>query len=136
MAMQDKLNQLAEVKSKLEMADGKEAIEKQHALSKLTARERSAKLFDENSFVELDAFVESRGIDFGMQDRKAYGDGVVVGYGTIDGRPVYAAAQDFTFIVGALGEMHAKKIMKVMDMAVKAGVPFVNLIDSNGARLQ
>lgn len=136
MAMQDKLNQLAEVKSKLEMADGKEAIEKQHALSKLTARERIAKLFDENSFVELDAFVESRGIDFGMQDRKAYGDGVVVGYGTIDGRPVYAAAQDFTFIVGALGEMHAKKIVKVMDMAVKAGVPFVNLIDSNGARLQ
>ncbi len=136
MAMQDKINELAAIKSKLEMADGKDAIDKQHSLSKLTARERIAKLFDDNSFVEIDAFVEARGIDFGMQERKAYGDGVVTGYGTIDGRPVYASAQDFTFIVGALGEMHAKKIMKVMDMAIKAGVPYISLIDSNGARLQ
>lgn len=136
MAMQDKIRELAAIRSRLEQADGKAAIDKQHALSKCTARERIALLLDECSFVELDVFAESRGTDFGMQDRKAYGDGVVVGYGTIDGRPVYVSAQDYTFIVGALGEIHARKIAKVMDRAVKDGVPYISLIDSGGARLQ
>ena len=136
MTMQEKINELAAIRSKLELADGKDAIDKQHSLSKLTARERISKLLDENSFVEIDAFMESRATDFDMQQRKAYGDGVVVGYGTIDERPVYVSSQDFTFIVGALGEMHAKKIIKVIDLAMKTGVPYISLIDSNGARLQ
>lgn len=136
MAMIDKINELAYKKSKLELGGGKEAIERQHSLGKLTARERLARLFDPNSFVEIDAFVEARCTDFNMQEKKSHGDGVVVGYGSINERLVYAAAQDYTFIVGALGEMHAKKIAKVMDMAVKTGSPFINLIDSNGARIQ
>jgi len=136
MAMQEKINELTAIKSRIELADGQTAIDKQHSLNKLTARERIAKLFDENSFVEIDTFVQARAVDFNMQERREYGDGVVVGYGTIDGRPVYASAQDFTFIVGAVGEMNANKIVKAMDMAVKSGVPYVSLIDTNGARLQ
>ena len=115
---------------------GKSKIEKQHDSGKKTARERLSMLFDEGSFVELDAFVTHRCTEFGMADTKAPGEGVVTGYGTVDGRLVYAYAQDFTVIGGSLGEMHAAKICKVMDMAVKMGAPIVGINDSGGARIQ
>jgi acetyl-CoA carboxylase carboxyltransferase component len=136
MSTLDKFNDLAERRRKVELGGGQAAIDKQHAAGKQTARERLTMLFDENSFVEIDSYVETRTIDFDMQKKKAPGDGVVTGYGTVDGRLVYAAAQDFTFIGGALGGMHAQKITKVMDMAVKMGAPFISMNDSGGARIQ
>ncbi|RJR10477.1 methylmalonyl-CoA carboxyltransferase, partial [Candidatus Parcubacteria bacterium] len=132
----NKINQLHERKGKIEQGGGPEKIAKQHEAGKLTARERIKKLFDENSFVEIDAFVETRSIEFDMQKKKVSGDGVVTGYGTIDGRLVYVSSQDFTVIGGSLGEMHAKKITKVMDMAVKMGAPFISINDSGGARIE
>lgn len=93
-------------------------------------------LMDPNSFVEVDAFVEARSIEFDMQKKKVAGDGVVTGYGTIDGRLVFVSSQDFTVIGGSLGEMHAKKITKVMDMAIKMGAPFISINDSGGARIE
>ena len=136
MATIDKVNELIEKKAKLELGGGAESIAKQHKSGKMTARERIDMLFDENSFVEIDAFVETRGMDFDMQKKKIPGDGVVTGYGTIDGRLVYVSAQDFTVIGGSLGEMHAKKMTKVMDMAIKMGAPFISINDSGGARIQ
>ena len=120
----------------IEQGGGEEKIKKQHASGKKTARERLAMLFDEGSFVEIDAFVTHRCHEFGMQKTVAPGEGVVCGYGTVDGRLVYAYAQDFTVIGGSLGEMHAAKICKVMDMAVKMGAPIVGINDSGGARIQ
>jgi len=131
----DKINQLNEKRARVEIGGGKEAIDKQHKAGKKTARERINMLLDENSFVEMDVFVETSSRDFGMQEKKVPGDGVVTGYGTIDGRPVYVAAQDFTVIGGTLGEAHAKKIVKAMDMAMKTGVPFIQINDSGGARI-
>ena len=131
-----KINELLGRKEKLELGGGTESIEKQHKSGKMTARERLRMLFDEHSFVEIDTFVETRCTDFGMQDKKVPGDGVVTGYGTINGRIVYASSQDFTVIGGSLGEMHAGKITKVMDMAVKMGAPFISINDSGGARIQ
>ena len=136
MGTADKLNELLEKKEKLELGGGVDSIEKQHKSGKMTARERLNLLFDENSFVEIDTFVETRGIDFDMQKKKVSGDGVVTGYGTVDGRLVYASSQDFTVIGGSLGEMHAGKITKVMDMSLKMGAPFVSINDSGGARIQ
>ncbi|NLC64019.1 MAG: methylmalonyl-CoA carboxyltransferase, partial [Thermoanaerobacterales bacterium] len=115
---------------------GEERIKKQHDSGKYTARERIHKLLDEGSFVEIDAFVEHRCIEFDMAQTKAPGEGVVTGYGTINGRLVYIFAQDFTVIGGSLGEMHAQKICKVMDMALKMGAPLIGLNDSGGARIQ
>lgn len=136
MATMDKLNELRTRKEKAVQGGGVEKINKQHDSGKLTARERLEKLFDSGSFVEIDAFVEARSIEFDMQKKKVAGDGVVTGYGNIDGRLVYASAQDFTVIGGSLGEMHAKKITKVMDMAVKMGAPFISINDSGGARIE
>lgn len=136
MSTADKIKGLHERKERVELGGGIENIEKRHSAGKLTARERLRLLFDENSLVEIDAFVESRGIDFDMQKKKIPGDGVVTGYGTINGRLVYASAQDFTVIGGSLGEMHAKKITKVMDMSLKMGAPFICMNDSGGARIQ
>lgn len=136
MATNEKIKQLNEKKAMLELGGGTASIEKQHQSGKMTARERLKSLFDEGSFVEMDTFVETRGIDFEMQKKKIPGDGVVTGYGTVNGRLVYASAQDFTVIGGSLGEMHAKKITKVMDMAVKMGAPFISVNDSGGARIQ
>lgn len=136
MATIDKINELNDKKAKLELGGGVDSIAKQHKSGKMTARERINTLFDENSFVEIDAFVETRAIDFDMQKKKVPGDGVVTGYGTVDGRLVYVSAQDFTVIGGSLGEMHAKKITKVMDMAIKMGAPFISINDSGGARIQ
>jgi len=136
MATVDKINELHAKKERIEQGGGTEKIAKQHEAGKLTARERLEKLFDSNSFVEIDAFVETRSIEFDMQKKKVPGDGVVVGYGTIDGRLVFASSQDFTVIGGSLGEMHAKKITKVMDMAMKMGAPFISINDSGGARIE
>src|SRR5207237_5893461 len=111
-------------------------IERQHAEGKLTARERIALLFDPGSFQELDQLVVHRSNDFGMDAQRIPGDGVVTGYGTINGRLVYAFAQDFTVFGGSLSETHAQKICKVMDMAMKVGAPVIGLNDSGGARIQ
>ncbi|WP_188383577.1 acyl-CoA carboxylase subunit beta [Ornithinibacillus halotolerans] len=136
MDMFDKINELYDKRRMAELGGGDERIEKQHAKGKWTARERIDYLLDEGTFVELNAFIESRGTDFEMNGSSGAGDGVVTGYGKINGRPVYLFAQDFTLYGGALGEMHGKKIASVMDLAAKNGVPFIGLNDSGGARIQ
>ena len=136
MGTMEKINDLHVRKQAVEAGGGADKIAKQHEAGKLTARERLEKLFDQDSFVEVDAFVETRAIDFDMQNKKVPGDGVVTGYGTIDGRPVFASSQDFTVIGGSLGEAHARKITKVMDMAMKVGAPFISINDSGGARIE
>ena len=133
---QEKINELIEKRSCAREGGGEKAIEKQHAKGKYTARERIAQLLDEGSFEELDMFVTHRCTNFG-QDKKHYlGDGVVTGFGTIDGRLVYIFAQDFTVWGGSLSETMAQKICKVMDMAMKMGAPVIGLNDSGGARIQ
>lgn len=131
-----KSENLHKKRSKILQGGGKEQIKKQHECGKLTARERIEKLLDKDSFIEIDAFVKHRCIDFDMTEVEAPGEGVVTGYGTIDGRLTFIYAQDFTVIGGSLGEMHAKKICKVMDMAKQMGAPIIGLIDSSGARIQ
>lgn len=111
-------------------------IEKQHNAGKMTARERILTLLDSDSFIELDALVKHRTNNFGLDKKKPFGDGVITGHGTINGRTVYVFAQDFTVFGGALGEAHAQKICKVMDMASKTGCPIIGLNDSGGARIQ
>ena len=132
--MSTKLSELQQRRAVIENGGGKEKIAKQKEAGKMLARERLNELFDQGSFVEIDAFVEHRKADFDLPDAPA--EGVVTGYGTVDGRLVYAYAQDFTVIGGSLGEMHAKKICKVMDMAVKMGAPIIGINDSGGARIQ
>jgi len=136
MSVQSRIEELKEKYQKVKEGGGKKRIEKQHESGKLTARERIDLLLDEGSFVEIDPFVVHRCTDFGMEKTEAPGEGVVTGYGTIDGRLVFAFAQDFTVLGGSLGEMHAKKICKVMDMALKMGAPLIGLNDSGGARIQ
>jgi len=111
-------------------------VEKQHAKGKQTARERVDALLDEGSFTELDALARHRSTNFGGQANRPYGDGVVIGYGTVDGRPVCVFAQDFTVFGGSLGEVYGEKIVKVMDLAMKVGCPIVGINDSGGARIQ
>ncbi|NLI57076.1 MAG: methylmalonyl-CoA carboxyltransferase [Clostridium sp.] len=127
---------LNEKRSQISLGGGAEKIKKQHDAGKKTARERINALLDENSFVEVNAFAETRSIDFDMQKKKVPGDGVVTGYGSINGRLVFISSQDFTVIGGSLGEMHAKKITNVMDMAIKTGAPFISINDSGGARIE
>ena len=136
MATLDKVNALLARKALQQQGGGEAKIAKQHEAGKKTARERLAMLLDDDSFVELDAFVETRSIDFDMQKKKVDGDGVITGYGTVNGRLVYVASQDFTVIGGSLGEMHARKITKAMDMAMKMGAPFISINDSGGARIE
>src|SRR5256885_11462263 len=112
------------------------AVEKQHAKGKLTARERIEKLLDPGSFQELDTFVRHRTYDFEMQKNRPWGDAVVTGHGTTDGRPVAVFSQDFTVFGGSLGEVMAEKMCKVMDLAAKIGCPVIGLNDSGGARIQ
>ncbi|NLM52934.1 MAG: acyl-CoA carboxylase subunit beta [Firmicutes bacterium] len=134
--MLDKLQFLQERQKLIALGGGKEKIEAQHAKGKLTARERMQMLLDTGSFTELDAFVQAdlyKAEDLG---KFAPGDGVVTGFGTIDGRLVYVFAQDFTVMGGSLGELHAQKICKVMDLALKTGAPCIGLFDSGGARIQ
>jgi len=132
----NKLDELLKFKAEIAMGGGEKKIDAQHASGKLTARERLNVLFDENSFVEMDVFVSHRCHNFDMEGKKAPGDGVVTGYGMVDGRLVFAYAQDFTVLGGSLGEYHAEKIVKVQNMALKMGAPIVGLNDSGGARIQ
>ncbi|WP_026906630.1 acyl-CoA carboxylase subunit beta [Paucisalibacillus globulus] len=136
MDMFDKISELYDKRRMAELGGGDDRIEKQHAKGKWTARERIDYLLDDGSFVELNTFIENRGTDFEMNSSIGAGDGVVTGYGKINGRSVYLFAQDFTLYGGALGEMHGKKIAAVMDLAAKNGVPFIGLNDSGGARIQ
>lgn len=134
--MKDKKQILKDKLAQAQLGGGQERIEKQHAKGKLTARERVHFLLDEGSFEEMGALVTHRTKDFGMDKQVFYGDGVVTGYGTINGRQVCIFAQDFTVFGGALSETHAEKICKIMDMAMKIGVPLIGLNDSGGARIQ
>lgn len=134
--VQEKINHLKKMQQKVILGGGAKRIEKQHNQGKLTARERIEKLLDPGTFVELDQFIRHRCTNFGMEKTEAPGEGVVTGYGTVDGRLVYVFAQDFTVIGGSLGEMHAAKIVKVQDLALKMGAPLIGLNDSGGARIQ
>ncbi len=130
------LDQLYEKKEKIKQMGGEERIKKHHAQGKLTARERLEILLDPGSFVEINSFVEKRNTDFGLDKVDLPADGVITGYGTIDGRPVAVFAQDFTVMGGSLGEMHGFKIAHIMDFAMKLGIPIIGLNDSGGARIQ
>ena len=132
----DKIKDLKDREAKILEMGGEKLVAKHKAKGRLTARERLDVLFDKGTFRELDMFVEHRCVNFGMESVDVPSDGVITGHGLVDGRPVFAFSQDFTSRAGSLGEMHAKKICKVMDLAVKAGVPFVGLNDSGGARIQ
>ena len=134
--VQEKIELMLEKKEHLMQGGGAKAIEKQHGKGKLTARERLNLLFDEDTFVELDMFVRHRCTNFGQDKKELPGEGVVTGYGTVNGRLVYAFAQDFTVEGGSLGEKHAHKIWKVMDLAMKMGAPCIGINDSGGARIQ
>ena len=132
----EKIQELIERREKARQGGGEKAIAKQHEKGKFTARERINMLLDEGSFEELDMFVQHRCTNFGMEKKTYDGDGVVTGFGTVDGRLVYVFAQDATVIGGSLGETMALKMCKVMDLAMKQGAPVVGLNDSGGARIQ
>jgi len=134
--MESKIKTLNEKLELSKLGGGQARIDKQHEKKKLTAHERVTYLMDEGSFEEIGALVTHRTVDFGMQNQKFYGDGVITGYGTINGRLVYVFAQDFTVFGGALSETHAEKICKIMDLALKVGAPLIGLNDSGGARIQ
>jgi len=134
--MKKKLKKLSELKEKAKLGGGEKRIKSQHDKGKLTARERIELLADEGSFDELDMFVKHRARDFGLDKQTYPGDGVVTGFAKIDGRPIALFSQDFTVFGGSLSEAHAEKIVKVMKMAMKAGIPVVGLNDSGGARIQ
>ncbi len=134
--MKDKIKILEDKLAKSRLGGGQKRIEKQHSKGKLTAHERIHFLLDDGSFEEMGALVTHRTTDFGMEKQVFYGDGVVTGYGTINGRQVCVFAQDFTVFGGALSETHAEKICKIMDLAMKIGVPVIGLNDSGGARIQ
>lgn len=136
MSTQQRIQELQQKKDKIRLGGGAKAIDKQHEKGKLTARERIEKLLDPGSFQELAMFLSNRCTDLGMDKKEVPGEGVVVGYGTIDNRLVYVFAQDFTVMGGSLGEAHAQKICKVMDLALKNGAPLIGLNDSGGARIQ
>ncbi|MDD3804262.1 MAG: carboxyl transferase domain-containing protein, partial [bacterium] len=136
MTLEEKLLHLKKKRETAEKGGGDERIKKQHEKGKLTARERIHLLLDEGSFEEFDAFVEHRCNNFGIEKTKFPSDGVVTGYGTIEGRPTFVFSQDFTIFGGSLSETYAEKICKIMDMAAKNGVPVIGLNDSGGARIQ
>ncbi|MCZ6785307.1 MAG: methylmalonyl-CoA carboxyltransferase [Proteobacteria bacterium] len=136
MSIEEKVKKLEQRNAKAALGGGEERIERQHAAGKLTARERIELLFDPGSFVEIDKFVVHRATDFGLDQIKIPGDGVVTGYGKIDGRQVFVFSQDFTVFGGSLGGAYAEKMCKVMDLAAKAGRPVVGLNDGGGARIQ
>ena len=132
----EKVKELIQLREKARLGGGEKRIEAQHLKGKYTARERIAMLLDEGSFEEFDMFVEHRSHNFGMEKTKFLGDGVVTGFGTVEGRLVYVFAQDFTVSGGSLSEMQAQKICKVMDQAMKMGAPLIGINDSGGARIQ
>src|SRR5436309_6739619 len=132
----EKLHQLEELRYQAVHAASEEAIEKQHAKGKYTARERVEKLLDPGSFKELDTFVRHRTYEFDMNKKRPWGDAVVTGHGTIDGRTVCVFSQDFTVFGGSLGEVMAEKMCKIMDLAARVGCPVIGINDSGGARIQ
>ncbi|HZE20837.1 MAG TPA: carboxyl transferase domain-containing protein, partial [Desulfobaccales bacterium] len=132
----ERIREMQEEEERIKGMGGAKAVEKQHASGKLTARERLDLFFDPGTFRETDIFVKHRCVNFGMEKVEIPADGVVTGFGRVNGRPVFAFAQDFTSRAGSLGEMHSKKICKVMDLALKAGAPLVGFNDSGGARIQ
>ncbi|MBM4294699.1 MAG: methylmalonyl-CoA carboxyltransferase [Deltaproteobacteria bacterium] len=132
----ERIKELREKEAQIKAMGGAKAVEKQHSTGKLTARERLDLFFDPGTFRETDIFVKHRCVNFGMEKVEIPADGVVTGFGRVNGRVVFAFAQDFTSRAGSLGEMHSKKICKVMDLALKAGAPFVGFNDSGGARIQ
>jgi acetyl-CoA carboxylase carboxyltransferase component len=132
----ERIQELKDKEAQIKAMGGPEAVAKQHKSGKLTARQRLDLFFDPGTFRETDIFVKHRCVNFGMEKVEIPADGVVTGFGRVNGRPVFAFAQDFTSRAGSLGEMHSKKICKVMDLALKAGVPFVGFNDSGGARIQ
>ncbi len=134
--MQEIVKQLEKKRERAKLGGGQKRIDAQHAKGKLTARERIEILLDPDSFEEWDIFVEHRCVDFGMGENKVPGDGVVTGYGTVNGRVVFVFSQDFTVLGGSLSESHAEKICKIMDQAMKVGAPVIGLNDSGGARIQ
>src|ERR687897_3370481 len=136
MSGQHRFEELRRRQVQAELAGGEERIRRQHKAGKKTARERLELLLDPRSFLELDRFVVHQSHDFGMEEQKVLGDGVVTGSGRIHGRPVFVFAQDFTVFGGSLSESYARKICKIIDLAIKAGVPVIGLNDSGGARIQ
>src|SRR6187399_1744072 len=136
MTMRERVALLARRAAEAELGGGAARLEAQHRKGKLSARERLDLLLDEGSFVEMDRFVVHRSHDFGLEEQRIYGDGVVTGHGRIDGRLVYVFSQDFTVFGGSLSEAFAEKIVKVMDHAMRAGAPVIGLNDSGGARIQ
>ena len=136
MSMEEKLKRLEELKRESELGGGEARLKAQHEKGKLSARERLELLMDEGTFVELDRFVTHRSTDFGLEDRKILGDGVVTGYGKVNGRLIYVFSQDFTVFGGSLSETHAEKIVKLQELALKNGAPIIGLNDSGGARIQ
>ncbi len=136
MSMKRALERLAELGREAALGGGEERLQAQHERGKLSARERIDLLLDEESFVELDRFVTHRSTEFGLESRKFLGDGVITGYGTIEGRLVHVFSQDFTVFGGSLSEAHAEKIVKLQDMALRTGAPLIGLNDSGGARIQ
>ncbi len=133
---QDRIEELRKRKKAALTPGGRDAAKKQHDRGKLTARERVELLMDRGSFVETDPFAVHRAHDFGMDRKRPPGDGVVTGYGTVDGRKIFVASQDFAVFGGSMGEVHAQKVCKVMDLAISTGAPFVQINDSGGARIQ
>ncbi len=136
MSVEEKRQRLRELRDEALHAGSEKAVERQHARGKLTARERIDLLLDPGSFTELDMFTRHRAHGFGLEDNRPWGDGVVTGHGTVDGRRVFVFSQDFTVFGGSLGEVFAEKICKVMDLAVKMGAPVIGINDSGGARIQ
>lgn len=134
--MKDILQELEDRRALARAGGGQRRVDAQHAKGKLTARERIELLLDEGSFEEFDMFVRHRCTDFGMEEDRPAGDGVVTGWGTVNGRMIYVFSQDFTVFGGSLSETHAQKICKIMDMAMQNGAPVIGLNDSGGARIQ
>jgi propionyl-CoA carboxylase beta chain len=134
--MKDVLLELEERRSRARLGGGEARIAAQHAKGKLTARERIEAFLDEGSFEEFDMFVEHRSTDFGMDETRIAGDGVVTGWGTVNGRTVFIFAKDFTVFGGSLSEAHAEKVIKIQDMALKNRAPIIGIYDAGGARIQ
>jgi propionyl-CoA carboxylase beta chain len=136
MTVDPKIEKLREMRMQAQLGGGQARIDRQHAKGKLTARERVERLLDPGSFRELDQLVTHRTVGFGIEGQKHLSDSVVTGWGRIDGRLVYLFSQDFTVFGGSLGEVHAEKVCKIMDLAMKNGAPVIGLNDSGGARIQ
>ena len=134
--MKNKLKELQEKRAQSKLGGGEKRIDAQHKKGKLSARERVHFFLDPNSFEEIGQLVTHRSVDFGLENEQYLGDGVITGYGTVNGRLVYVFSQDFTVFGGSLSETHAEKICKIMDLSIKNGAPCIGLNDSGGARIQ